>query len=293
MPLVLAKCPNCGATLQVDNTKDAAICQHCSSAYVVEKAINHYTVTNHIVAESVNVFNQKEDFSIRAGTLEKYKGAAPDVTIPEGVRIIGNGAFRDCFGMTAVKIGEGVTEILAGAFANCHNLEKVQLPNTLRRLEAPFEGCRSLHELVIPPAVQYVALPQTTGLKKVTLPEGLTFLPAHAFYHCDNLEEITLPRSVESVGESAFEWCTKLRKLTILGKGTRFFIDADAIPFFRCSNLTEIIAADTGMLKSQERAFDGSAWYYRRMKRCDCGGYFEGLLRPKCNLCGKPKKNNI
>ena len=42
MPLVNAKCTNCGANLQVDNTKDAAICQHCGSAYIVEKAINNY-----------------------------------------------------------------------------------------------------------------------------------------------------------------------------------------------------------------------------------------------------------
>ena len=27
MPLVNAKCTNCGANLQVDNTKDAAICR--------------------------------------------------------------------------------------------------------------------------------------------------------------------------------------------------------------------------------------------------------------------------
>lgn len=44
MPLVNAKCTNCGANLKVDSAKDAAICEHCGSAYIVEKAVNNYNV---------------------------------------------------------------------------------------------------------------------------------------------------------------------------------------------------------------------------------------------------------
>lgn len=46
MPLVPAKCTQCGGSVQVDNTKEAAICQHCETAFIVEKAINHYNVHN-------------------------------------------------------------------------------------------------------------------------------------------------------------------------------------------------------------------------------------------------------
>lgn len=45
MPLVSAKCTNCGANLEVDNTKDAAICPYCGTPYIVEKAIN-YVINN-------------------------------------------------------------------------------------------------------------------------------------------------------------------------------------------------------------------------------------------------------
>ena len=57
MPLVNAKCTNCGADLKVDNTKDAAICEYCGSAYIVEKAINNYNMTQNIRASVVNVYN--------------------------------------------------------------------------------------------------------------------------------------------------------------------------------------------------------------------------------------------
>ncbi len=58
MPLVNAKCTNCGANLKVDNTKDATICEHCGSAFIVEKAINNYNITNNntIHADIVNIF---------------------------------------------------------------------------------------------------------------------------------------------------------------------------------------------------------------------------------------------
>ena len=56
MAFVAAKCTQCGANLQVDETKEAANCEHCGSAFIVEKAINNYNVANaQINAEVVNV----------------------------------------------------------------------------------------------------------------------------------------------------------------------------------------------------------------------------------------------
>ncbi|MDO4747551.1 MAG: hypothetical protein Q4A12_00075 [Eubacteriales bacterium] len=55
MPLVNAKCTNCGATLEVDNTQVTSVCGYCGSAYFVEQAIQNYNyyVTNNINAENV------------------------------------------------------------------------------------------------------------------------------------------------------------------------------------------------------------------------------------------------
>ena len=50
MSLVAAKCTQCGADIKVDNEKDAGICEHCGTAFIVEKAINNYNtyvVNNH------------------------------------------------------------------------------------------------------------------------------------------------------------------------------------------------------------------------------------------------------
>ena len=63
MELINAICPNCGAKLNVDEGKDAAICEYCGNPYIVKKAvekynINHiYNTTNNINANVVNIVN--------------------------------------------------------------------------------------------------------------------------------------------------------------------------------------------------------------------------------------------
>lgn len=90
MPIIPAKCTNCGAALEVDSAKDAAVCPYCGSAFIVEKAINNYNTTNHITANTVNIYGSNTaDFIIRAGTLEKYNGASSEVMIPDSVTSIG------------------------------------------------------------------------------------------------------------------------------------------------------------------------------------------------------------
>jgi len=64
-PLVEAKCPNCGANLEIDKNLQEAVCSHCGTPFIVQKAITQNNivnnVTNNINAETVNIGHQ-EDF---------------------------------------------------------------------------------------------------------------------------------------------------------------------------------------------------------------------------------------
>jgi len=55
MPFVEAKCTNCGAVLPVDNSRDAWVCGYCNTPFIVEKAIQQFSITNNISASVVNV----------------------------------------------------------------------------------------------------------------------------------------------------------------------------------------------------------------------------------------------
>ncbi len=80
MDLQLAKCTQCGATIKVDNTQEAAICEHCGSAYIVKKAIENYSIVNNINTDVVNIYSGESAqlYHIRAEQLieeEKYQQA--------------------------------------------------------------------------------------------------------------------------------------------------------------------------------------------------------------------------
>lgn len=57
MGFVAAKCTQCGADIEVDDTKEAGICRYCGTAFVTEKAINNYNtyITNNFAGANINV----------------------------------------------------------------------------------------------------------------------------------------------------------------------------------------------------------------------------------------------
>ena len=48
MALVAAKCTQCGAAIEVDESKEAGICPHCGTAFITEKVINNYNIVNNV-----------------------------------------------------------------------------------------------------------------------------------------------------------------------------------------------------------------------------------------------------
>ena len=57
MALVPAKCTQCGANINIDNELEAAVCEHCGTPFIVEKAINNYntTITNNNNFSGANI----------------------------------------------------------------------------------------------------------------------------------------------------------------------------------------------------------------------------------------------
>jgi len=183
MPLVQAKCTNCGAGLSVDSSKDAAICSYCGSAFVVEKAINNYIITNaQINAQTVNVNVGIGDFIIEGGILKKYIGNDANVEIPNIVKVIEKDAFVGIECIERITIPSSVTRInqtyinndlysynkgkmkdncydyadeifccfSPGAFDNCINLKEIILCGDLEIPENTFANCISIEKITYP-----------------------------------------------------------------------------------------------------------------------------------------------
>jgi len=135
MPLVAAKCTDCGGAVKVDSEKKAAVCQYCGNAFVVEDAINnfniHYFNTTNISNSIVHIHEDKNrDFVIEGGVLKKYTGAAVDVVIPDTVIKIGSRAFEGSM-IKSVVIPDSVIDAEGFAFVNCSQLKNVTMSQHL------------------------------------------------------------------------------------------------------------------------------------------------------------------
>lgn len=252
MPFVQAKCTNCGGVLAVDDSKDAAICPFCNTPYIVEKAINNYSITNNIsigYGAVVNIIgSESNDFEIVAGKLIKYKGALRDVVIPDTVTIIGEMAFNDLEGIRKVTIPKSVTSIEDSAFQNCKNLKRVNMPKSVTSIGSfdacAFEHCSSLktagpigsgcdYEFGWTKSIPPFAFAGCIGLESITLPDSITSIGPGAFSRCLSLKNITIPQNVTSIGARAFESCRLLTSISIPESVTRIGVSV----FEDCSNL--------------------------------------------------------
>ena len=64
MGLVAAKCTQCGANIEVDDSREAGICPHCGTPFITEKTINNYN-TNFNISNATITVNHNIDKSVR------------------------------------------------------------------------------------------------------------------------------------------------------------------------------------------------------------------------------------
>ena len=144
------------------------------------------------------------DFFIWNGWLYGYKGNSKNPVIPSGVYGIDDYLFRNS-DITGITIPEGVKYIGYGAFQNCTALKSVKLPNSLKKIGGEaFGDCAALSSVTFGSglkSIEYEGFGHCEALKKVVLPEGLEKLDS-AFYGCYNLENITFPNSLSEIDDS-------------------------------------------------------------------------------------------
>ncbi len=73
-------------------------------------------------------------FIIEGKTLISYAGNRSNVTIPDGIEIIGKKAFQGNLEIRSINLNK-VIEIGENAFSGCKNLKHVILPNSLKLIE--------------------------------------------------------------------------------------------------------------------------------------------------------------
>ena len=183
----------------------------------------------------------------------RYRYNIKSAVISEGITNMPNYLFNDCTNLSTISIPSTVVSFTGLAFEHSP-IESIYLDpdNPVYMLRG---GCvihiadKALicgtNHGVIPndgsvETINSNAFKNRTGLKSITLPDGLTTIPDSAFYNCTGLSEIHIPADVTKIEPYAFYNCTGLKTLSFSEKedGKKLTISIKA--FYGCTGLTEL-----------------------------------------------------
>jgi len=160
-------------------------------------------------------------------------------------------AFYECKSLTEVTIPNSVTTIGNGAFDSCTGLQKViwnarnaDYYNGLS-YDSPFSNCDRLTDFVFGEEVEYIPdylCFQLTSLKKLVIGNSVTTIGMWAFYECTGLTEVTISNSVTTIGYKAFDGCTGLQKVIWNARNAQDLQYVYDNPIFPdCNQLTDFV----------------------------------------------------
>ena len=165
-------------------------------------------------------------------------GELEDLTLPEGVREIGQFAFARS-SLRSITMPDGLETISYGAFYHCDDLRELELPDTVMLVEprafsytgwlSDFQsGGAGEGDFLISGGVLVAYRGNDTA--RVVLPEGVRVIAGEAFLGHEEIKSVTMPDSLQVIGEGAFEDCTGLTDIR-LNVGLRQIKDR---AFFNC-----------------------------------------------------------
>lgn len=113
-----------------------------------------------------------------------------NLSLPESLIAIDNGAFRGCKFTCELLLPSNLEGIGGEAFAECEEMYgELHFPQSLKSIgEGAFDGMVSL-----------------TGC--ITIPQFITEIPSSLFRNCSGLKGLTLHNGIQSIGSWAFEGC--------------------------------------------------------------------------------------
>ena len=129
------------------------------------------------------------------------------VTIPETVKSIGTGAFKDCINLQEITIPKSVTEIGTGAFARTTALSSIKVESGSTSFKT-VDGCLYTYS-----GDELLAVPVKSD-GKYTIAEGCKRIGDRVFYDMETLSEVKLPSTLKEIGQEAFAE-TSLTKLDL------------------------------------------------------------------------------
>ena len=185
------------------------------SSYIYNNT--QYTIT----AIGDYCFAIKNNKNIESKNISQYieNTALKEITIPDSITSIGDGAFFDCINLESIELPDSIISIGNEAFSGCTSLESINIPeNILEIAKYLFEDCISLVTIELPDGVTNIedgAFSGCTSLENINIPDSVIKIGKEVFADCISLIAINLPEGLTSIGEGSFSGCTSLENVNI------------------------------------------------------------------------------
>lgn len=127
---------------------------HCENLEQVKLPDSVRHIGSYAFDKTAFVDNNKNDFvTVGDGILIAYKGDDSIVNIPEGVKLIADGTFRDHMGITAIYLPDSLEVVGEDAFNGCKNLKTLNNGKNLQTIGANAFKNTALSTVSIPNSV--------------------------------------------------------------------------------------------------------------------------------------------
>ena len=139
--------------------------------------------------------------------------AVQEAVMTDGIRVIEDGAFKDCKYLKQVIFPNTLQEIGSYAFSGCTSLVTAALPKNLTQIgDYAFSGT-ALRQVELPQNLLWLGegvYRDCNKLTKISLPQRLTEIPNEFFMNCSALKKVDLSPNIAAIGREAFAGCTSL-----------------------------------------------------------------------------------
>jgi len=218
--------------LEDEGFSEKVICS-CLNMIFIAFGLNTACISNDeklVVESSVSIQTKRalplsnlSDFEIKNGVLVKYKGNSSDITIPDGVKKIGDEAFYECSGLKSVVIPNSVSSIGDYAFNYCDELTSVIIPNSVTSIgKFAFDGCG--------------------GLTSVTIPNSVISIGFNAFGSCCKLVEVINNSHLKIIKGNTFEnGSVGCYALNVKKGGATNIVNKDGYLFYTYDNVNYLL----------------------------------------------------
>lgn len=204
------------------------------------------------------------NFLISGSMLIRYRGSEERVVVPEGITVVGEGAFAGNEAIDRVILPDSLKEIQEGAFADCLLLQSINLPEGLGYLgRSAFENC--------------------VKLIRIALPETITKLEKSTFNRCKRLNEVHFSSHLKEIGDQVFYGCQSLKNVHLPNQLRRI----GDLAFYQCGGLKEIVLPKSLMVLGSN-VFTGSGLRWATIE-----GNIQSCGTGVFSQCGKLRQLNF